>query len=175
MEKQKDPETCVNVVFAGDHKVGKLSLINGFFNKAFDPEYVRKFGIYNLTKKFEYEGKTILNKMWVFSNDDMVIFKANHYLRDMKIVVLVCDSFNENLLETVLKLQESIKDIVAKDASSIYVVNKCDATQSDSLTQLCEYADKQGVPVICTSAKSNKGIDELLECIQSFSLLYCDK
>ena len=155
----------IKVVFIGESKVGKSSILDMYLNGKFNPEIQPSSTAQFFRKEVNLADKgNITLDIWDTSGATKYRNLAKIFLQDAKAALLVYDLTDEN---TFKELKEfwygQVKDL---NLTLAVVANKCDLSEKKVKDEEGkEFADSIGAIFATVSAKENFGIQELFQKI----------
>ena len=151
------------VVFLGDIKVGKTSLIKRYINNAFDNNEISNISSNSFEKKIIYKESKIF-KIWDTPGNHDLRESTKDILKDVKIVVLVYDI---TVKSSFLELQYWLDYILEKypETFLILVGNKHDLSNNRKIKEAdgLKFANVINAKFTEISAKNNYGWDGFLD------------
>ena len=152
------------VIFLGDIKVGKTSLIKRYINNAFDNNEISNNSSNSFEKKIIYKDVSKIFKIWDTPGNHDLRESTKDILKDVKIVVLVYDI---TVKSSFLELQYWLDYISEKypDTFLILVGNKHDLSSNRKIKEAdgLKFANVIKAKFTEISAKNNYGWDGFLD------------
>ena len=157
-----------SIVVVGESGVGKSCIIRRFTEDSFSAQAVVTVGVDFNYRIITIDGHRLKLQLWDTAGQERFRAISRAYYRHAVGVILVFDIANENSFE---RLPEWIEDVVESTEPHkpvfILVGNKSDQ-QKDRKTSSRDattFASSRGMDYIETSAKSNKGIDDVFSVL----------
>lgn len=164
MESSSHYDYLFKVVVIGDIECGKTSIMNRFIEGTFDEESATISVDYK-EKILEVNDKSI--KLQVWDTAGLERFKAinNSFYRGTYGIIVVYDVTNKDSFGNTSIWLKEISYYPGKGVQKILVGNKCDnsTTRVVTYTEGKNFAEKENIEFIETSAKDGKNINELFE------------
>ena len=155
----------IKVVFIGESKVGKSSILDMYLNGKFNPEIQPSSTAQFFRKEVNLADKgNITLDIWDTSGATKYRNLAKIFLKDAKAALLVYDLTDENTFKELKDFWYSqVKDL---NLTLAVVANKCDLSEKKVKDEEGkEFADSIGAIFATVSAKENFGIQELFQKI----------
>ena len=155
----------IKVVFIGESKVGKSSILDMYLNGKFNPEIQPSQTAQFFRKEVNLADKgNITLDIWDTSGATKYRNLAKIFLKDAKAALLVYDLTDENTFKELKDFWYSqVKDL---NLILAVVANKCDLSEKKVKDEEGkEFADSIGAIFASVSAKENIGIQELFQKI----------
>ena len=164
MESSSHYDYLFKVVVIGDIECGKTSIMNRFIEGTFDEESATISVDYK-EKIIEVNDKSI--KLQVWDTAGLERFKAinNSFYRGTHGIIVVYDVTNKDSFGNTSIWLKEVSYYPGKGVQKILVGNKCDnsTTRVVTYTEGKNFAEKENIEFIETSAKDGKNINELFE------------
>ena len=148
------------VVFLGEGKVGKTSIILRYVKNQFSEEYQKTVQAAFHTKRLNIEGRPVTIDIWDTAGQEAYRALAPMYYRDSHGAILVYDITDDASFDKVCTWIKELRKMVG-DIPLCIVGNKTDLEKYRNVSQ--EEAEQYSTSVKAThfhtSAKLNKGID----------------
>ena len=123
--------TLFRVLFIGDTKVGKSSLVNTYFNMDFDPDIFPSYSCDNFTKKINFDNRNYTFKIFDMPGQERFRGLTRIYLRNINIIILVFDmTKKETFLQLDHFLEVILENVNINKISFILVGNKSDLSDN---------------------------------------------
>ncbi|XP_076811307.1 ras-related protein Rab-21-like [Clavelina lepadiformis] len=151
------------VVLLGEGCVGKTSLVLRYCEDKFNDKHITTLQASFLNKKLNVGGKRVNLAIWDTAGQERFHALGPIYYRDSNGAILVYDITDEDSFQKVKNWVKELRKMLGQDISLCIAGNKIDLEKSRhvSVEEAEEYALSVGAKHIHTSAKLNKGIDEL--------------
>jgi small GTP-binding protein len=167
MENQEEKPKEIKVVLVGTVGVGKSCLINRVVKGVFDPQTPSSVGGAYFEKTYhEATGKEMKMQIWDTAGQEKFRAIAKLYYKNAKAIILVYDISEK---ETFVGLKEWLNDVereAPESALLAIVANKIDLMDHQvTVKEGQEFAAAHGALFKLTSAKENKGVEELFQSI----------
>merc|ERR1711907_394343 len=149
------PLSKYKLVYLGDQRVGKTSIITRFMYDTFDNTYQGTIGIDFLSKTMYLEDRTVRLQLWDTAGQERFRSLIPSYIRDSSVAIVVYDITNRASFANTVRW---IKDVRAERDSDVIMVlvgNKTDLSEKRQVTveEGEAKAKELGVMFIETSAK----------------------
>ncbi|XP_042611353.1 ras-related protein Rab-6A-like isoform X2 [Cyprinus carpio] len=158
-----NPLRKFKLVFLGEQRVGKTSLITRFMYDSFDNTYQATIGIDFLSKTMYLEDRTVRLQLWDTAGQERFRSLIPSYIRDSTIAVVVYDITNLNSFQQTSKWIDDVRTERGSDVIIMLVGNKTDLADKRQVS--VEAAEKKarelGVMYIETSAKAGYNVKQL--------------
>ena len=159
--KKKNPK----VVFAGETKVGKTSVIEQYVLGTFNPERESSSGGTYYEKEIKLSDNSLVSlEIWDLGGDQKYRSLMEFFFKDAKSIILMYDITNENTFKELKYFWNLTKK--PPGANLFVVANKCDLEDKKVKDEEGEeFAKSIGASFFSVSAKDNIGISNLFEKI----------
>ncbi|MHA1590408.1 MAG: Rab family GTPase [Candidatus Njordarchaeales archaeon] len=147
----------MKVVFVGDTRVGKTSIIRRFLKLGLSEKSTLGVEVYKIPGD-----KSII--VWDTSGQPKFSPYIQHYLLGARVIVLVFDVSNKSSLDRIEKWAELIKKRGLENVHIILVGNKKDLGEQVSEEDVKKISQKIGLPIkyfVKTSALTGENINDL--------------
>jgi len=156
-------ERQFKVVLLGEGCVGKTSLCLRYVQNAFNDKHITTIQASFLTKRLNVDNKRVGLAIWDTAGQERFHALGPIYYRDANGALLVYDITDR---DSFLKVQNWVKELrkmLGKEVTLAIAGNKCDLERSRvvSIEEAEQYAESVGAKHYSTSAKLNKGLEEL--------------
>ena len=164
----KEDIKMFNIITLGDSGVGKTSIINRFIDNIFDNNISSTIGMnFRIKEMIVNEKDKVKLKLTDTCGQEKYRALTKTYLKNADVVLFVFsmddnDPFN-NIAEWIKLFKEN--NCKEENAPKYLVGNKSDLKIEVKKSLIDEFAKKNDIPFISTSAKENKCINELFELI----------
>lgn len=161
----------LKVVFVGDTKVGKSSILTRFVHGQFDRNIAATVGAAFLTKVVESKTGNVRLQLWDTAGQEKFRSLAPMYYRSAAVAVLVYDVTQPGSKAAIVDWAAEIADRAPPSTKIVVVGNKIDATTDRVLfrEQGEEIANEIGaVAHFETSALTGEGINDMFTAIADF-------
>jgi len=151
------------VVLLGEGCVGKTSVVIRYVQNSFNDKHITTLQASFLTKKLNIAGKRVELAIWDTAGQERFHALGPIYYRDSNGAVLVYDITDEDSFQKVKNWVKELRKMLGQDIALAIVGNKIDLEKERNVTvaQAEEYAKSVGAVHYQTSAKLNRGIEEL--------------
>ncbi|CAF3870834.1 unnamed protein product [Rotaria sp. Silwood2] len=162
------------VVLLGEGSVGKTSIVLRYTDNLFNDKHLETQQASFKTKKLNLDGRRVELAIWVgktfglYEGQDTAgqeRFRALGplYYREANGAILVFDITDEDSFNQVKSWIKELKRMLGDDVALCIVENKIDLEKDRHISRQVaeEYAKSVNAKLYCTSAKLNKGIEEL--------------
>nr|XP_057923478.1 ras-related protein Rab-21 [Doryrhamphus excisus] len=151
------------VVLLGEGCVGKTSLVLRYCENKFNDKHITTLQASFLNKKLNITGKRVNLAIWDTAGQERFHALGPIYYRDSNGAVLVYDVTDDDSFQKVKSWVKELRKMLGNDICLCIVGNKIDLDKDRNVsTEEAEsYAASVGAKHYQTSAKLNKGIEEL--------------
>lgn len=151
------------VVLLGEGCVGKTSMVLRYCENKFNDKHITTLQASFLTKKLNITGKRVNLAIWDTAGQERFHALGPIYYRDSNGAVLVYDVTDEDSFQKVKNWVKELRKMLGNDICLCIVGNKIDLDKDRnvSVEDAESYAESVGAKHYHTSAKLNKGIEEL--------------
>eukprot|EP00331_Platyophrya_macrostoma_P015043 CAMPEP_0176475994 /NCGR_PEP_ID=MMETSP0127-20121128/43905_1 /TAXON_ID=938130 /ORGANISM="Platyophrya macrostoma, Strain WH" /LENGTH=190 /DNA_ID=CAMNT_0017871631 /DNA_START=38 /DNA_END=606 /DNA_ORIENTATION=+ len=157
----------VKVCILGSSGVGKSSILKRFVSNEFDDSEQTTLGAAFMDKTITYSGHTFKFQIWDTAGQEKYAPLAHMYYRDTHVALLVYDITSRDSFSALKEWHKELSERGPKNVLEVCVGNKIDLItkeQVDSETAKT-FTNSIGGILKLTSAKENKGIDEIFSKI----------
>ena len=145
------------IIFVGDARVGKTSIINRIADNPFSETYEMTIGVDFMSKNLRYKGQNIILLMWDTAGQEKYKGLIPTYVRNSSIVFVVYDISSKTSFKNVPSWVIFIKSI--ENTTIILCGNKTDLTTREvEKNEGEQFAQKEGCHFFEVSAKTNDNI-----------------
>uniref|UniRef100_H3C2P0 Ras-related protein Rab-21 n=2 Tax=Tetraodon nigroviridis TaxID=99883 RepID=H3C2P0_TETNG len=150
-------------VLLGEGCVGKTSLVLRYCENKFNDKHITTLQASFLTKKLNITGKRVNLAIWDTAGQERFHALGPIYYRDSNGAILVYDVTDEDSFQKVKNWVKELRKMLGNDICLCIVGNKIDLDKDRhvSVEEAESYAESVGARHYHTSAKLNKGIEEL--------------
>ncbi|XP_076331967.1 ras-related protein Rab-21-like [Tachypleus tridentatus] len=151
------------VVLLGEGCVGKTSLVLQYVENKFSDKHFSTLQASFLNKKVNIEGKRVNLAIWDTAGQERFHALGPIYYRDSNGAVLVYDITDEDSFQKVKMWVKELRKMLGSDVCLCIAGNKTDLEKDRavSLEEANVYSASVGAKHFLTSAKLNRGIEEL--------------
>jgi len=151
------------VVLLGEGCVGKTSIVLRYTENLFNDKHLETQQASFKTKKLTLDGRRVELAIWDTAGQERFRALGPLYYRESNGAILVFDVTDEDSFDRVKSWVKELKRMLGNDVVLCIVGNKTDREKERCVsTQLAEdYARSVNAKVYYTSAKLNKGIEEV--------------
>jgi len=151
------------VVLLGEGRVGKTSLVLRYVQNTFVENQASTLQASYLEKRINLGSTSVTLSIWDTAGQERFHALAPIYYRDANGAVLVYDITDKTSFLKVQNWVEELRKVVGFDIVLVMASNKDDlaAKRQVSIEEASNYAEKVGAKVFPTSAKTNKGVEEI--------------
>lgn len=151
------------VVLLGEGCVGKTSVVVRYVQNSFNEKHLTTLQASFLMKKLNIAGKRVELAIWDTAGQERFHALGPIYYRDSNGAVLVYDITDEDSFQKVKNWVKELRKMLGQEITLCIVGNKIDREKDRNVAQeqAEEYAKSVGAVHYQTSAKLNKGIEEL--------------
>jgi len=148
------------VCMLGAFAVGKTSLVQRFVHSLFSEKYLTTVGVKIDKKQVVARDTPVDLILWDIYGEDEFQAVRPSYLRGASGCLLVVDGTRQHTLDTAQTLAKRTRDAVG-DIPMVFVFNKSDLQASWEIEAVqLEELQRQGAPIIRTSAKDGSGVEQ---------------
>lgn len=151
------------VVLLGEGCVGKTSLVLRYVENKFNDRHFSTLQASFLNKKINIAGKRVSLAIWDTAGQERFHALGPIYYRDSNGAILVYDVTDEDSFQKVKTWVKELRKMLGNDVCLCIAGNKIDLEKGRavSLEEADLYATSVGAKHFMTSAKLNRGIEEL--------------
>ncbi|KAI9561822.1 hypothetical protein GHT06_012783 [Daphnia sinensis] len=151
------------IVLLGEGCVGKTSLVLRYVEDKFHEKHFSTIQASFLTKKINLEGQRVTLAIWDTAGQERFHALGPIYYRDSHAAILVYDITDQDSFVKVQNWVKELKRILGDKVILAIVGNKTDLDKERNVPadEASEYARSVGATHYQTSAKTNRGIEEL--------------
>jgi len=155
--------TTFKVVLLGEGSVGKTSLVTRYVQNQFNEKHVTTIQASFLSKRLNLEGQRVTLNIWDTAGQERFHALGPIYYRDSNGALLVYDITDNNSFDKVQTWVKELRKMLGKSVCIAIVGNKCDLERIRAVNKedAERYAASVGAKHYLTSAKLNKGLDDL--------------
>lgn len=152
-------EFSTKLIFIGDFKVGKTSLIKRFVENSFQESYISTIGL-QISKKTIDIGENTKVKFIIWDIGGQKTTVAPNFYKGANSAFIVVDRTRIETLNNVNRWHNEIKNKVPKNIQIVVVGNKSDLLNEIVISkeEIKEVAEKHGYFYIFTSAKTGENV-----------------
>lgn len=156
-------EKQFKVVLLGEGCVGKTSLCLRYVQNAFNDKHLTTIQASFLSKRLNVDGKRVGLAIWDTAGQERFHALGPIYYRDANGALLVYDITDRDSFIKVQTWVKELRKMLGKEVTLAIAGNKCDLERSRVVTieEAEQYAESVGAKHYSTSAKLNKGLEEL--------------
>jgi len=156
-------EKQFKVVLLGEGCVGKTSLCLRYVQNAFNDKHLSTIQASFLTKRLNVDNKRVGLAIWDTAGQERFHALGPIYYRDANGALLVYDITDRDSFIKVQTWVKELRKMLGKEVVLAIAGNKCDLERSRvvSIEEAEQYAESVGAKHYSTSAKLNKGLEEL--------------
>ncbi len=154
------------ICMLGAFSVGKTSLVSQYVHSIFSEKYTTTIGVKINKKQLEIDEQTLSMILWDVYGEDNHQSVMPSYLRGLAGYILVADPTRPSTIETTLSLNKMVGETIG-DMPFVLALNKVDIKElwdENALAQIHDLSELS-VGTFETSAKTDKGVDDLFECL----------
>ncbi|XP_065187494.1 ras-related protein Rab-21-like [Sycon ciliatum] len=151
------------IVLLGEGCVGKTSLVLRYCEDKFNDKHLTTLQASFLTKRLNVGGKRVTLAIWDTAGQERFHALGPIYYRDSNGALLVYDITDEDSFQKVRNWVKELRKMLGDDISLVIVGNKSDLEKNRHVSkeEAEEYAASVGAKHFSTSAKLNRGIDDV--------------
>ena len=153
------------VVLLGEGRVGKTSIVLRYTKGQYDERQVSTLQASFIDKKVQVGGATAQLSIWDTAGQERFHALSPIYYRDADGSLLVYDITDAESFSRVKKWVKELRKIVGSDIAIAIAGNKCDLEKNRNVqeSEAIAYAESVGAQHFNTSAKANKGLNEVFD------------
>ena len=149
------------ICLIGTFAVGKTSLTDRFVESIFSDRYRTTVGVRICKKTVEVDKEPLTLIIWDLAGEDELVVLRTEYLRGASGYILVADGTRRETLDKAIDLHRRARATLG-EVPFVLAVNKTDRTDDWAIDEaVLEEQSKQGWPVVLTSAKTGRGVEEI--------------
>ena len=146
------------IVFVGDTGVGKTSIIRKYLGLSDDVEPT--VGAVSKNHKVRLESQEVTLSIWDTAGQDDFRCLIPMYARNSEAALIVYDQNNINSFISVKQWLEHMRNEIG--VPCIFIIgNKYDLPENVDIAKVTEFAVREGVTLLRSSAKTGYGINEI--------------
>ncbi|XP_077565721.1 ras-related protein Rab-21 [Stigmatopora nigra] len=151
------------VVLLGEGCVGKTSMVLRYCENKFNDKHITTLQASFLNKKLNITGKRVNLAIWDTAGQERFHALGPIYYRDSNGAVLMYDITDQDSFQKVKNWVKELRKMLGNDICLCIVGNKIDLDKDRNVSneEAESYAESVGAKHYQTSAKLNKGIEEL--------------
>jgi len=155
--------TNFKVVLLGEGSVGKTSLVTRYVQNTFNERHVTTIQASFLTKRLNVDGTRVNISIWDTAGQERFHALGPIYYRESHGALLVYDITDNSSFVKVKNWVKELRSQLGKSVTLAIIGNKVDLEKSRAVNkdEALSYAQSVGAKHYDTSAKLNKGLDEL--------------
>eukprot|EP00727_Mastigamoeba_balamuthi_P009398 m51a1_g5080 putative small gtp-binding protein rab1 (226) ;mRNA; r:233707-234384 len=157
------PDHLFKVLMIGESGVGKSALLTRFAEGGFDSSYMSTIGVdFKIHYMHTDSNKDIKLQVWDTAGQERFRTITASFYRRAHGVVVVYDATDAASFERVAYWLEQIRDNVGARVPLMLVCNKVDLDKHRAVDAAAarRFADRVGIPLRETSAKTGQGVNE---------------
>lgn len=161
------------IVLLGEGRVGKTSIIVRFTRDEFHDREVSTIQAVHSDKKIMVSGQSLQLSIWDTAGQERFHALGPIYYRDADGALLVYDITDAESFEKVKKWVKELRKVVGNDIVLVIAGNKSDLEKKRAVKEqeAIEYAESVGATHFQTSARANRGLDEVFRDLGERMLL----
>ncbi|XP_019620876.1 PREDICTED: ras-related protein Rab-21-like [Branchiostoma belcheri] len=151
------------VVLLGEGCVGKTSLVLRYCEDKFNDKHISTLQASFLTKKLNIAGKRVNLAIWDTAGQERFHALGPIYYRDSNGAILVYDITDEDSFQKVKNWVKELRKMLGSEVTLCIAGNKIDLEKQRNVPaeEAEAYATSVGAKHFHTSAKLNKGVEEM--------------
>ncbi|XP_042240785.1 ras-related protein Rab-21-like [Homarus americanus] len=151
------------IVLLGEGCVGKTSLVLRYVEDKFNDRHITTLQASFLTKRINLSGKRVNLAIWDTAGQERFHALGPIYYRESHGAILVYDITDEDSFQKVKNWVRELRRMLGNDICLVIAGNKIDMEKERHVSQeeADAYAQEVGALHFQTSAKQNKGVEEL--------------
>ena len=163
----------LKVIFVGDGKVGKTSIISQYVNKNFTEEHILTTSGDKSFKSITIDDQTFDLEIWDTAGQEMFRNVNKIFMKNSKIAIIVIDITNINSMDGLEYWTKQIKEnLKIEEIITAIAANKSDLYEEKAINNedIIAFQNKNNINVFCeTSAKDYVSINNLFQqCVKSY-------
>ncbi len=145
----------------GEANVGKTSLVHRFIENKFRDSYKATLGVNLMKKDLKIDNNEVSVQIWDLGGQDSFRSLRRLYLEGANGALIVYDMTNPNSFEKVDGWIKDFKEIQGEKWPLALIGNKADLKEKIKISesQAREYANKYGMKITTTSAKTGENVE----------------
>jgi small GTP-binding protein len=157
----------IKVVFVGETRVGKSSILRRFVDGTFDEAEMSTIGTAFSTKVIPTSSGTILLQLWDTAGQEQYRSLASMYYRNAHVALLVYDFARRETFTSLSAWMDEVSVNAPSEIRPIVVGNKTDlGTRAVTRDEARAFAEAiHAIAYIETSAKTGEGVKELFQAV----------
>jgi small GTP-binding protein len=159
-------EYVMKICLLGEGSVGKTSLVYRFIENRFSTDFKSTLGVNLLKRKVQLEDDSVSVQIWDLGGQDAYRKLRKLYLEGSQGALVVFDKTNLKSFQNLDDWVKSFREL-QNDAPMILIGNKNDLTEQMKVddTVAKDYAVKNGMTYISTSAKTGEKVEEAFKVL----------
>ena len=163
----------LKVIFVGDGRVGKTSIISQYVNKNFTEEHILTTSGDKSFKSITIDDQTFDLEIWDTAGQEMFRNVNKIFIKNSKIAIIVIDITNINSMDGLEYWTKQIKEnLKIEEIITAIAANKSDLYEEKAINNedIIAFQNKNNINVFCeTSAKDYVSINNLFQqCVKSY-------
>ena len=163
----------LKVIFVGDGRVGKTSIISQYVNKNFTEEHILTTSGDKSFKSITIDDQTFDLEIWDTAGQEMFRNVNKIFMKNSKIAIIVIDITNINSMDGLEYWNKQIKEnLKIEEIITAIAANKSDLYEEKAINNedIIAFQNKNNINVFCeTSAKDYVSINNLFQqCVKSY-------
>ena len=161
MDKKQNQEIVIKILLLGDSGVGKTSILLRYVEEKYEQNCVSTIGIDYKIKDLEYKNFKIKLQIWDTSGEERYKSITQNFYRNTDCLFIVFDITKKKTFDSI-KTWINEANEYNENTKIILLGNKIDLEDQRKVTKeiATNFANKNNLKYIETSAKENKGIEE---------------
>lgn len=157
-----DCDFVLKIIMVGNSGVGKSALLKAFMGDPFQSTHTSTIGVDFEIKQVVADGKTVNLQIWDTAGQERFRTITTSYYRSSDAIFLAYDVTDANSFRDLETWLEDIRLYARENVDIMLIGNKVDLNSARKLSysDAKEYADRQRMPYIETSAKNNVNVDQ---------------
>ena len=159
----------LKLIVAGDHEVGKTSLVRRYLGKGFSPKYDPTLGVDILSKNYKKDNLIIDLRIWDLAGQILFRDLSSGYIKGADLVIIVYDVSRTDSYSNVVGWYKKIYEVLHRSKSEnvpcMIIGNKIDLQEERivDMDQGLQIAEDLNSLYVETSAKEGEGVSEAFE------------
>lgn len=172
-----DARVSFKVVLLGEGAVGKTSLLLRYVENKFNDRHIQTLQAAFLSKKLNIAGRRVNLSVWDTAGQERFHALGPIYYRESQGALLVYDVTDEDSFRKVKSWVKELRKMLGTDVCLRIIGNKIDLEKDRhvSLEEAMQYAESVGAKHFLTSAKLNRGIEDVFLDITKAMLQKADE
>mmetsp|Transcript_5727 Transcript_5727/g.10274 ORF Transcript_5727/g.10274 Transcript_5727/m.10274 type:complete len:207 (+) Transcript_5727:405-1025(+) len=157
-----DFDLLFKLLLIGDSGVGKSALLVRFSDNTFSESYISTIGVDFKIRTVKKDGKNVKLQIWDTAGQERFKTITSSYYRGAHGIIIVYDITNKSSFDNVSSWLREVGRFANENVCMLLVGNKCDLVNDRAVERSTaeEFAEKEGMRYIETSAKNSLNVEE---------------